>query len=446
MTAPICDLVRRYAEKHTVRAHMPGHKGISPAKCGFEAAYLYDITEIKGADFMFESTGVIRESERNASKLFGTAGTIYSAAGSTACIQAMLGTVCRPGDTVAAARNCHTAFINACAMLDLKADWIYPDNTDSFISGDYSPDSVERVLKNSKAKCVYITSPDYLGHMNDIRGIAEVCRRYDVKLLSDNAHGAYTAFLSPSLHPIALGADMCCDSAHKTLPVLTGGAYLHASESGLAERAKKVMSMFCSTSPSYLIMQSLDLCNVYLSGDFSCDLGDTCRMIAQIKENLREKWSIPECEPLKIVIYAPSSGYNGNELADILRTYGIECEYSDRYHVVLMLSVSNTSGELCRIERSLMDIPQKEALASEKAQRISPLEKAMDIRSAVFSENESIPADEIEKAVGRICGRTVSCCPPGIAAAVPGEVITEEIADIVIKYGLPGINAVRSSQ
>ncbi len=127
MTSPVYDFVRGYAEKHNIRAHMPGHKGICRAECGFSQAYLYDITEINGADYLFDPHGIIAESERNAAALFRTAGTVYSTAGSTACIQAMLASVCRSGDTVAAARNAHTAFINACALLGLEAEWIYPD-------------------------------------------------------------------------------------------------------------------------------------------------------------------------------------------------------------------------------------------------------------------------------------------------------------------------------
>ena len=447
MTSPIYDFVKKYAESGTIRAHMPGHKGICSESCGFSSAYNYDITEICGADYLFASDGIIAESEKNASELFGTAETIYSAAGSTACIQAMLASVCRPGDTVAAARNSHIAFINACALLGLEVEWIYPEslnknNTNGIISGDISPDSAETAIENSDPVCVYITSPDYLGHFNDIAGISEVCRRHGKYLLCDNAHGAYTAFLSPSLHPIHLGADICCDSAHKTLPVLTGGAYLHVGNIALIGRTKKNMSMFCSTSPSYLIMQSLDLCNKYLADDFPRKLDNTVKILSEIKCSLSDSWEILDSEPLKLVLYTPPHGYTGDETADILRKNGVECEYSDHDHIVMMFTPNNTDIELYSIEKILKYIPAKEPPVKSPDLHFSHPKKALSLREAVFAESEFIPADDIKKAVGRICGKTVYCCPPGIAAAVPGEIISEETAEMIRIYGNGGINCI----
>lgn len=256
MNTPIYDFVHKYAQSGTVRAHMPGHKGVVRGD-GISAVYPYDITEIKGADALFEADGIIAQSEKNAATLFGTDGTFYSAGGSTLCIQAMLAAVCRHGDRICAARNSHKALLNSCILLGLDVDWIYPEFRDgSVIGGSITAAGVENVLKKSQSPaCVYITSPDYLGNIADIKGIAQVCRRYDVPLLVDNAHGAHLAFLDENIHPIALGADMCCDSAHKTLPVLTGGAYLHTASSKYTDRIKECMSLFGSSSPSYLILQ-----------------------------------------------------------------------------------------------------------------------------------------------------------------------------------------------
>ena len=431
--------MKKYAEGNAVRGHMPGHKGHAPFPCGFDNAFLYDITEIKDADALFEAEGIIAESEKNASRLFGTVETIYSCAGSTGCIQAMLAAVCGKGSHIIAARNAHRAFINTCALLDMTVEWIFPRNTDTAVSGEISPEDVEAALKRSRASAVYITSPDYLGHISDIKAISEVCRRYGAYLICDNAHGAYTAFLEPSLHPIALGADICCDSAHKTLPVLTGGAYLHVGNAALAGRAKECMSLFCSSSPSYLILQSLDLCSRYLAERFPDELKRTVSKINELKAELSPIYEFYGEEPLKLTIHSAARGINGNDLAEYLRSKDIECEYADSSYAVLMLSPFNSDSDFERISSALKTVKMPKILM-----RSSPLvfpepKQMMPIREAMFSPCRYVPVNE---AVGKICGRTISACPPGITAAVPGELITEEYAQLCAALGIAWVNVV----
>lgn len=439
MDTPIYDFVKKYAEGNAVRGHMPGHKGKAPFPCGFENAFLYDITEIKGADALFEAEGIITESEKNASLLFGTEETIYSCAGSTGCIQAMLAAVCGNGGKIAAARNAHRAFINTCALLDLSVEWIFPRNTDTAVSGEISPEDVEAALKRSHSEAVYITSPDYLGHISDIRGISEVCGKYGAYLICDNAHGAYTAFLEPSMHPIALGADICCDSAHKTLPVLTGGAYLHVGNAALKGIAKECMSMFCSSSPSYLILQSLDMCNRYLAERFPNELKRTVGRISSLKAELSPIYEFYGEEPLKITIHSAHSGINGNALAEILRENNIECEYSDDSYVVIMLSPFSSDSDYERILSALKTVRMPRILMRSSPLTFSEPRQMMSVREAMFSPCRYVP---ISEAVGKICGRTVTACPPGIAAAVPGELITEEYTALFKVLGINGINII----
>ena len=265
------DFVRRYANSGMVRAHMPGHKGKPFLGC--EAL---DITEIRGADSLYEADGIIRRSESYAGDLFGSGRTVYSTEGSSQCIRAMLylALTCGNGSrTVVVARNVHRAFVYAAALLDFEIVWLWPERSSSLCGCPVSPEALERTLASLPAPpaAVYLTSPDYLGDMADISAVAEVCRKHGTLLAVDNAHGAYLRFLEPSCHPLDLGADLCCDSAHKTLPVLTGGAYLHisrAASASLRESAKTAMAMFGSTSPSYLTLASLDLCNRYLADGY----------------------------------------------------------------------------------------------------------------------------------------------------------------------------------
>mgnify|MGYP000895314156 FL=1 len=352
METPIADFVRRYADSGMVRAHVPGHKGKPFLGC--EAL---DITEIRGADSLYEADGIIRRSESCAGELFGSGRTVYSTEGSSQCIRAMLylALTCGNGSrTVVAARNVHRAFVYAAALLDFEIVWLWPEQSTSLCSCPVSPDALERTLAELPAPpaAVYLTSPDYLGGMADISALAEVCRKHSTLLAVDNAHGAYLRFLEPSRHPLDLGAALCCDSAHKTLPVLTGGAYLHisrAAPASLRENAKTAMAMFGSTSPSYLTLASLDLCNRYLSDGYRERLREMCVYLDEARKALTAAgWQIEPSDPLRLTIKAPSA-MTGGQLADRLRENGVECEYADLDFLVLMLTPENRAADIERI-------------------------------------------------------------------------------------------------
>ena len=182
MKTPIYDFLLQYTEKKPVRMHMPGHKGRFGPPLLQTAAEL-DLTEIPGADSLFEADGIIAESEKNAAALYGTAYTFYSCAGSTLCIQTMLLLMKQEGRAVIAARNVHRAFLNACVLLDLPVQWVYPRSSDSILSGVYAPEDFAAALEQlRRPACIYITSPDYLGHKADIGALAEICQKYHAKL------------------------------------------------------------------------------------------------------------------------------------------------------------------------------------------------------------------------------------------------------------------------
>ena len=289
MNTPIVDFVRRYAQQRTTRMHMPGHKGRGPLGCEE-----LDITEIAGADELYEAEGIIAQSEANATQLFSTARTYYSTEGSSQCIRAMLHLALqmRPAKAgrpvLLAARNAHKALLYAAALLDFDIQWLWPapDAAGALCTCPVEPEALSSALDELSAEGrtpfgVYLTSPDYLGFVQDVAGLSAVCHAHGLPLLVDNAHGAYLHFLKEgSRHPIQLGADLCCDSAHKTLPVLTGGAYLHLGPSVQADEAavRNALALFGSTSPSYLILQSLDAANAVLADSFREKL-DICRWL-----------------------------------------------------------------------------------------------------------------------------------------------------------------------
>lgn len=443
MRLPIRDFTENYAESGMIRAHMPAHKGKG------DLLNAFDITEIKGADSLFEAKGIIAESERKTSEIFGSYKTLYSAGGSTLCIYTMLA-MClmgSPSRKVVAARNCHRAFINACVMLDADVEWVYPRYENSIVSGEITAQMIEAaIIKAGDPSCVYITTPDYLGRLTPIDEIAEVCHKHGCRLLVDNAHGAYLRFISENgtpLHPLCHGADICCDSAHKTLPVLTGGAYLHIKDP-TAEKydgfAKELMSMFGSSSPSYLILRSLDMCCEFMETEAEEYYKKMKKASENVKSFLSPYWNIEEGECGKLTILAPPSGYSGNDLAEILRGWDIECEYSDNTHVVLMLTGLDTA-DINAIGRALSSIPQPRIrVPMPDLSGLVPPVRAMSMREAAMAPREYIP---VEKAAGRICSTAHSCCPPGIAAAVGGEIFSEEIINILKNYSIFHVNVVK---
>ena len=446
MDAPICDFVRSYAESNALRLHMPGHKG--RAFLGMEHL---DITEIDGADSLYEAEGIIRKSEENASALFGCP-TYYSTEGSSQCIRAMLYLAMQHAKTrgkkprIAAARNVHKTFLSACALLDLDVQWLYASEKSSYLSCDIRPEMLDAVLQDTPQKptAVYLTSPDYLGNLADIAGIAEVCRRYGILLLVDNAHGAYLRFLEPSLHPIDLGADLCCDSAHKTLPVLTGGAYLHISPAMskvMCHQAKNALALFGSTSPSYLILQSLDTANAYME-NYGRMLQAYLPVIGGLKEALENAgFCLYGQEPLKITIKVKDYGYTGKEIARYLLTNHMVCEFADEDHLVLMVTPEISETDIRRLRNALLTLPKKFSLRH-CAPEFGAGEKVLSIRDAMLSPTVTIPVSESE---GRILANPSVGCPPAVPILVCGERINQHAIDCFRYYGVEFVTVVQEA-
>lgn len=438
MTTPICDFVRKYAESGSVRLHMPGHKGVSAL--GMESL---DITEIQGADCLYTADGIIAESERNAGELFG-AHTFYSAEGSSLCIRAMLLLTVRYAreqgrrPLILAARNIHRAFMSAVALLDLEVEWLWADGEDGYLCCLPDPDRLDRALSEAAQKPValYITSPDYLGNVADVEGISKVCHKHGVLLLVDNAHGAYLKFLTPSLHPIDLGADACCDSAHKTLCALTGAAYLHVSKSAptvFSEGAKNALLTFGSTSPSYLILQSLDALNARLSCGYTEDLAATVRTLDVCRQRLSEAgYTLVGNEPLKLTLSPKEYGYEGTELAEILLNGGMVCEFADRDYVVMMITPEISAEQAERLTDALCAIPKRPPI-SEPAPQIPKCEAVTSVRDAYLSPSCRLPVNEC---VGRVLAEPSVSCPPAVPIVICGEKITPDAVRCFEYYGV----------
>ncbi len=416
---------------------MPGHKGKTEETS-------FDITEVSGADSLFEANGIIRESEETASEIFG-ANTFYSTEGSSLAIRAMLYLAClyaaecgkRP--RILAARNIHKTFLTAAALLDAEVDYI---PSESYLTCKVSLETAEKYLTKGEYTALYVTSPDYLGACTEIRTLRDLCDRYGVLLLVDNAHGAYLKFLNESKHPMDCGAHMCCDSAHKTLNVLTGGAYLHIENNApsiLTKNAKRALALFASTSPSYLILRSLDRVNAYLAGDFPSDLETVCAEISGLKKRLAERgYELYGDEPMKLTVCPKSYGYTGEELADLLRGMSVEVEFSDPDFTVMMPTPATGKEGLSQLEKVLLSIQRRKPVA-ETAPKMRAHNKAMSPRAAIMSPCETV---DVKDAVGRVLADMCVGCPPAVPLLVCGETIEENDVDAFVYYGIYSVKVV----
>ena len=441
MKTPIVSFLKSYQEKSPVRMHMPGHKGAGIL--GFEGM---DLTEIYGADELFAAEGIIKESEQNASSLFGCP-TYYSTQGSTLCIQTMCTILCQDAKSkgkkpkILAGRNAHRSFIHAAALLDFDIEWLY-GNSD-YLSCKINAKDLEKKIVENNPTAVYLTNPDYLGNLLDIKALASICKKYNVLLAIDNAHGAYLRFLKDSLHPIDLGADLCCDSAHKTLPVLTGGAYLHLSDSlnqVWKNDVKHFMEYFSSTSPSYLIMASLDATNEVLDTTFKKSLSECIQRVDGLKNALiQHGYTILSGEPMKITISTKEFGYTGNEIANLLMECDIYPEFYDSDYIVLMPSPYNTKNDLKRLETCLCGIERKPILIN-KPPKLEQAKKAMNVRQALFAPSMTL---DVSKSLGQVCSSVTVSCPPAILPVIPGEVISESSIEVMKYYGIETVRVVK---
>jgi len=439
MNTPICDFVREYLDGDNVRLHMPGHKGTATIGCEG-----LDITEIDGADVLYHSAGIIRESEENAAALFGTARTVYSTEGSSLCIRGMLYLAMQHTGrrTFLAGRNAHSTFVTACALLDADVRWLRAGDT--LTACPITADRLRAALDGMEEPpaAVYVTSPDYLGNTLDIAALAAVCHAHDTLLLVDNAHGAYLKFLPQDRHPISLGADLCCDSAHKTLPVLTGGAYLHVAHrvAALGEGAEHAISLFASTSPSYLILQSLDGINPYLEDAYPSDLAACCDRVAALKARLSAVgYTLAGDEPLKVTIAAKAYGYRGDAMADHLKACGIHCEFADPDYVVMMFAPANGDKDFARVQKALGALPKDTPLTDTAPAVVAP-RMEMSPRQALFSAAETIP---VTAAVGRVLASPTVGCPPAVPILVGGEVVDETALRVFEYYGYDTLRVVK---
>ena len=409
--------LKDYANSGVYPFHMPGHKRITESGL----PYAIDITEIDGFDNLHEPCGCLAQLQKDAAELFRSRYAFALVNGSTVGILAATRAMTKDGDRVLIARNSHMAVYHAAELCRLDTEYIMPETVDgSGIFASISPDSVEKMLKaNPETSLVVITSPTYEGVVSDIRSIAAICHRYGARLLVDEAHGAHFPF-SDSFPQSAVqcGADAAVTSLHKTLPAMTQTALLLTNDEGLAKEMQRQLSVFETSSPSYVLLASIDRCLTFLkdSGrafddyikrlDGFCQAAKSLRHLSLAHDELSNAQNVFEFDRGKLCIFC-NGCMSGKALMDTIRSDDrIELEMALGDYALAMTSVCDTDEGFARLINALTKI---------------------DSRCVSADHPRIFSARDVNQAEGKISREYVRAYPPGIPIIVPGEVIDREV-------------------
>ena len=452
----------RYADGPSCPFHMPGHKRRFHL---ISDPYSIDITEIEGFDNLHHARGILLQAQERAAALYGSAAAFYLVNGSTAGILTAISAACRRGDRVLAARNCHKSVYHAIWMRGLAVTWLYPVmDTASGMCGSISTEEVEReLLAHPGIRAVVLTSPTYDGICSDIRSIAGIVHRYNAVLIVDEAHGAHYG-LHPALpeSAVTLGADAVIQSMHKTLPALTQTALLHiCSQRIRLERVRKFLEVFQTSSPSYVLMASMDRCIRLLEQEgpalyeaYVTELTAARARLGKLK-NLHiisgeeNKDFCYLYDPTRIVITgrntAPGCSFGRLLSARLREEWNIEAEMEAEQYVVFLTSVGDTRESFDRLCTALETVDadlSTRVLTSDVGRASAPMrfpvnESVMCMADAEEAPEESIP---LLSAEGRISADTVYLYPPGIPLLIPGERIGRELLELLERYEKEGFS------
>lgn len=443
--------------------HMPGSKRNSELMSMPDPVKM-DITEITGFDNLHNATGIIKECAIEAARIFGADETCLLVNGSTAGVMAAICGATHSGDKVLVARNVHRSVINALYLGQLNPEYIFPEMKcpEAGIYGAVKPEDIEEAFKGSSdIKAVIITSPTYEGIVSDIFAISEIVHRYGAVLIVDQAHGAHFGFNEEFPESaVRQRADAVITSVHKTLPALTQTALLHINRGRIdADRVKMFWNMFQSTSPSYILMGSIDNCVTILKekGDYLFKkYVERLKKLRNEIDKLKYINLLPVDDISKIVLLVNDGGEFARQLRQI---YKIELEMASEKYVIAMTSMGDTDEGYARFLQALREMDREEyqiqsaglqsiddnmkckdgqcsgvqysSLQSNNRELVYP-EIAMSIYEALNSPTEM---SDFDNSVGRIAGEAVCIYPPGINLVNPGEVITEGVVN-ALKAGL----------
>ena len=450
----------QYEKSGAYPFHMPGHKR-NPASVDGDFPFGRDITEIEGFDNLHHPEGVIKEAQEELAKLYEVKESYFSVNGSTAALLAAISASVKKGGKILVARNCHKAVYHGIYLRDLVPVYIYPHlDAELGINGGISPARVDRFLEEDpEIEAVLITSPTYDGIVSDVEQIAGIAHRYNIPLIVDEAHGAH--FRYSDYFPVPaekLGADLVIQSFHKTLPSMTQTAVLHRCTDRVSrEKVARFMGIYQSSSPSYILMASLDACTDKMQRDGKEMFCAYTALLSKARERLSKCRYIRlfegsqeafDYDRSKLILSTVHSSLKGAELAALLREeFAIEVEMETEDYVIAMSAVGDTQEGFERLCAAVEEIDRREAKKehpsrnSEKTEadgkiRFGDKKQVMTISQAMESETVRCP---LEESVGKISAEFAYLYPPGIPLLVPGEQITGLFvrnAKRYMKYGL----------
>ncbi|MGN7403125.1 aminotransferase class I/II-fold pyridoxal phosphate-dependent enzyme [Cytobacillus praedii] len=438
---PLFEKLKRHAEQNPVSFHVPGHKYGNLMTGDTESYYKellrIDATEISGLDDLHSPEGVIKDAEGLLAQLYGVKRSFFLVNGSTVGNLAMIMAAVKENDMVLVQRNCHKSILNGIQLVKANPVFLGPVfDEDWGVAGGVSASIVKQAIEEyPHAKALILTYPNYYGMVNELEEIIKVAHDYRIPVLIDEAHGAHLIggeYFPPSA--IQLKADIVVQSAHKTLPAMTMGAYLHFNSELLsAEHVSSFLQILQSSSPSYPIMASLDIARNYLATFTDKDVEALRQKVTEFRNELQQIKEIRVLtykggigDPLKVTIQSTTS-LSGYDLQKIFEKKGIYAEMADPYNVVLVFPLLKYGMEyplrdiITRFQSALESAAYTKVV-KEKASYNSPhiSKLALNADEQARLEKMKIP---VEEAIGRICAQLIVPYPPGIPLLFPGEII-----------------------
>jgi arginine decarboxylase len=487
----LLERLTEYAGSDAYPFHMPGHKrreipdGIPG---GFPDPYGIDITEIDGFDNLHHAEGILKDAMETAAAIYGADRSWYLVNGSTCGILSAVFATTENGGKILTARNCHKAVYHAICLNRLEAEYLYPEEITEFgINGGIRAEDVRKALEKDAMRCagnsgnvrgkitkiqaVLITSPTYEGVVSDIRAIADAAHEYGIPLIVDEAHGAHLEYADQchSFPKSALeyGADIVIQSLHKTLPCFTQTAILHVKGKLVdQDRISRYLSMFQTSSPSYLFMAGMERCIRYMDGDGRNEMVRYEKRLEHFMERMEglqvlevldreicgKYRTVAGWDPSKIVVSTMrAEDFHGEELAETLRRkYHLEMEMTAPEYVIAMTSLMDTEEGFERLGTALLEIDgalrrRTESGRKEKAASETPegLESKLShpVRRTLICEAMDADTERtaLQDTVGKVSAEFVYLYPPGIPIIAPGEVFTDAIVEKIMAYKAAGL-------
>lgn len=453
MKTPIINKLNDIVDEDLISFHVPGHKlGKIYNRLGYtsiiEKIYKMDTTEIIETDNLHSPDGIIKESQKRASKAFKSDKTYYLVNGTTCGIQASIMTVCSPKDKLIVNRDCHQSVINGCILGDVKPIYINSNinKKNNIIEGINIDEVINVIDSNLDARAILLTYPTYYGCTYDLKAICDYAHNRNMIVIVDEAHGAHLG-LSDKLPKTSLeqGADIVIQSTHKTLPSFTQSSMLHINGNRVDNNKLEMnLRIMQSSSPSYSLMSSLELAvDIYINNGKEL-MKELLVNIDNFKDSIKDNIPIDiynDYDKTKIFIESKKLGLTGYKLEEILRyKYNIQVELSNYYGVLLICTIGNVSSDFELLKKSLIDIYDKYNKDIFLEEVIYPRDipiQALTPREAFYKPKKSV---KIYDSIGMISGEYIIPYPPGISLLSPGEIISKDIIDYVVYCNQNGMS------